>query len=99
MLCRNCTGGKCSEELESIELECPGCRGLGCEHCSDGAFTIPECPSTYCQQIVPSIELFELWHQGIPPITGGSLDQSVWFVEAARVFKTEENLAKVAANG
>ena len=79
---------------EPILIECPTCSGLGCESCSDGDFSIDGCPNSFCSEMVPAIEMIELFAQGLPPVSGGSLDQSAWFVAAARQFKSEEAQAK-----
>lgn len=38
--------------------------------------------------------MIDLFEKGLPPIAGGTLDQSVWFIEAARILSNEEALAK-----
>ena len=93
MLCRSCTKGKCtslSTEESRIEIECPVCDGCGCEECKDGAFELDGCPNSFCSKIVQSIDLIDLFGKGLPPITGGVLDQSASFIEAARCFESEE---------
>jgi len=35
-------------------------------------------------------ELVDLFHSGMPPVAGGSMDQTVWFIEAARQLKNDE---------
>lgn len=32
--------------------------------------------------------LIELFENGLPPVAGGSLDQTAWFLDAARELKT-----------
>jgi hypothetical protein len=66
------------------------CDGSGCEECSDGVFELDGCPNRYCSPVVRSIDLIDLFEKGIPPITGGVLDQSASFIEAARFFESEE---------
>lgn len=95
LLCRSCTASKCMDQGEDIEIECPACDGAGCEECSEaGHFVVDGCLNQYCRQIVPAVELIDLYHQGLPPIAGGSLDQAAWFIEAARWLKSEENRIK-----
>jgi len=36
-------------------------------------------------------ELIDLFHKGLPPVAGGSLDQSAQFLNAARLLKSYEN--------
>jgi hypothetical protein len=38
--------------------------------------------------------MIELFNKGLPPIAGGSLDQSVWFIQAASTLNREDDLAK-----
>jgi hypothetical protein len=43
---------------------------------------------------VSAVSLFEMFEKGLPPVTGGVLDQSAWFVEAARFFEHQESQLK-----
>ena len=70
------------------------CDGRGCDECDNGEFQVNECPNKYCGELVNAIDLFDLYEHGVMPISGGSLDQSVWFVQAAKRFRAEESLAK-----
>jgi hypothetical protein len=36
----------------------------------------------------------DLFNEGLPPVAGGSLDQSASFVDAVRILKYEENRIK-----
>ena len=38
--------------------------------------------------------MIELFKKGLPPVAGGSLDQSVWFIEAASTLEREDEKAK-----
>lgn len=38
----------------------------------------------------PLCETIDLYHSGLPPVAGGSLDQAASFVAAARFLKTTE---------
>jgi hypothetical protein len=44
------------------------------------------------------VQLIDLFEKGLPPIAGGTLDQSVWFLEAVKVWSNEEAQAKAQAN-
>ena len=95
-LCRHCNGTECSDAGgpgEEIEIECPVCRSDGCDACKDGFWTVEGCPTDYCQSVAAVVEMIDLFWQGMPPIAGGVLDQSAWFVQAARKLKTEDSLA------
>lgn len=93
MLCRSCTKGTCrslSTEQQRIEIACPECDGAGCQECKDGAFEIDGCPNRFCSPVVPAIDLIDLFTKGLPPVSGGTLDQSYSFIHAARIFENEE---------
>ena len=93
MLCRSCTQGACrslSTAESRIEIECPVCDGEGCKECHNGLYELDGCPNSYCSKIVSSLDLFDLFHKGLPPIAGGVLDQSASFIEASRFFELEE---------
>lgn len=38
--------------------------------------------------------MIDLFKNGLPPVAGGTLDQSVWFLEAAKILGSEEAQAK-----
>jgi len=40
-----------------------------------------------CSGMRSTIEAINLFHEGLPPVGGGSLDQSATFLEAARFYK------------
>lgn len=81
-------------EIEPIQIECPACSGAGCKECQDGLIQIDGCPNRYCSGVVTAIELFDLFEKGLPPVAGGVLDQSVWFIDASRYFEGEERRIK-----
>jgi len=55
-----------------------------------GMISISGCPNAYCSEIVPLATVADLFAKGIPPIAGGSLDQSAWFLEANRILQNED---------
>ena len=75
-----------------MEIECPVCDGDGedCKECRDGSFELDGCPNRFCSSVVNSLDLFDLFHKGLPPIAGGVLDQSQSFIEASQFFESEE---------
>lgn len=93
LLCRSCTRGHCrslSTEHSRVEIECPVCDGAGCDQCDNGVFAVDGCPNAFCSSMVTPIDLFELFGKGLPPISGGVLDQSASFVHASQFFESEE---------
>lgn len=76
-------------------IECVSCSGEGCKYCDNtGEFRVIGCPNKFCSDMVPAIGLIELFNRGLPPVSGGVLDQSAWFIEAVQRLKLEEQLAK-----
>lgn len=56
------------------------------------------CPNAFCRGLGQTITLIDLFGKGMPPVAGGVLDQSAWFIEAARLLEHEENLIKAERN-
>lgn len=88
-MCSKCRVGKCVDEPTKhspIEIDCPLCEGAGCDECKQcGDFEIDSCPLGYVpRHIWHAIQLADLYRRGLPPIIGGSLDQSSWFVDFCR---------------
>jgi hypothetical protein len=96
-LCRRCSDKKCEDEgtdAEPIEIECPACNGTGCDECTNGNWILKGCPNRYCDSIGQFVSMADLFNEGLPPVAGGSLDQSASFVDAVRILKYEENRIK-----
>lgn len=94
-LCRSCSPKHCKEQGSDqtpLEIECPSCNGCGCDDCKQGMVKIEGCPQTYIRQVIPVVKLKELFNQGLPPVAGGVLDQSAWFMEACKILDREEQL-------
>ena len=94
LLCKHCTNKSCNDlgtETEPIEIECPACDGNGCDECNLGAIKIMGCPNTFCREVTQAVNLADLFEKGMPPISGGALDQSAWFIESVRVLSNEES--------
>ena len=58
---------------------------------------IDGCPNAYCREMVPLVELADLFEKGIPPIAGGALDQAAWFLHATKTLAHEEASIKAKA--
>jgi hypothetical protein len=71
-------------------MQCPTCEGGGCEHCNDGRFEIPGCPNRYIGELVPAINMVDMFYKGLPPVAGGVLDQAAWFVSMAEMLTAED---------
>ena len=46
-----------------------------------------------------TVRLADLFYKGLPPVAGGSLDQSAWFLDAVGIFRYDESQVKAEANG
>jgi hypothetical protein len=100
-LCRHCSDKECVDmgtDTEPIEIECPHCNGSGCSHCAQGSVRIQGCPNRFCRPIVDVIGLCDLYQKGLPPVSGGALDQAVWFVDAQRFLELDELMIKAEAH-
>jgi hypothetical protein len=100
LLCRHCTDKQCNDigtDDEPLTLECQSCDGAGCDQCDEGQIKIKGCPQKYCKEVVSAVTLIDLFSKGLPPIAGGALDQSIWFLEAAKVLGNEEALVRMEA--
>lgn len=98
-VCKSCRS-KCHElptEHERLEIECPTCNGGGCDECEDGYVEIKECPKKYCSEVIPALDLIDFFGKGMPPVAGGTLDQTVSFLQAARQLQSDEAYLKGGA--
>lgn len=95
-VCRDCKGlHKCKDKptaLSPISMECTECSGLGCKECKDvGTVDIEVCP-LYCigSDMQEVLEYADLYKKGLPPVMGGSLDQSKSFILACNFIFREQ---------
>ncbi|HUP80694.1 MAG TPA: hypothetical protein VM260_19245, partial [Pirellula sp.] len=70
-------------------MQCPNCEGFGCGYCVHGTIEIKGCPNEYCREVACVIPMIDLFEKGLPPVNGGVLDQSAWFVDAVRLLANE----------
>ena len=58
-----------------------------CRDCGDtGCFDLTTCPLEYVGgSLLEVLDFVELFERGLPPVAGGVLDQSRWFIEACRL--------------
>jgi hypothetical protein len=47
--------------------------------------------------LLRAIRMADLMKQGLPPVAGGVLDQSAWFVSFYECFRSEQNRAEAEA--
>lgn len=55
---------------------------------------ITECPNRAVGNMHDQIELIDHMAAGLPPVSGGALDQTRWFLRACEFFKIEQDRAK-----
>lgn len=82
-------------------MQCPVCSGGGCSACEgSGRFSVTECP----RKLVPHeawemIEAADMTRRGLPPVAGGSLDQTQTFLDACRFIWADESVYRSQAGG
>jgi len=42
------------------------------------------------------LDYIELFYRGLPPVQGGALDQSRWFIQAAQFVRADQSVLKAA---
>jgi hypothetical protein len=65
-------------EIEPVWIECPSCAKRGCGECEGkGRFKIsgPIKVPSWCWSV---LTVSERYRKGVPPVAGGSLDQTNW---------------------
>lgn len=90
MICKSCSSKNCAERYQDLEIECPNCNGNGCDDCHHGRFKTDDCPQKFISDYVSTFRLIDLFEKGIPPVEGGSLNQTLWFIDAATTLKSED---------
>jgi len=101
-LCRNCTVKTCNDkgtDSEPINIECPTCIGNGCDQCNDGSIDLVGCPNVQCGDVAYVARLADLFEKGMPPIAGGALDQSAWFLDAVSFLRSDEANLRAKSDG
>lgn len=93
-VCKDCRPGRCVDaptEAEPLLLRCTACDGEGCGECDGGHVAVTACP----RRSVP----LPVWHlltavdrlaKGMPPVTGGWLDQAECFMQGVDLVRSEE---------
>ena len=68
--------------------ECNGCGGRG-------TIELTACPQQELDvELVEVLRLAAMYKKGLPPVAGGALDQSRWFVEACEFLWTQQAYLK-----
>jgi hypothetical protein len=94
-LCKHCKPGKCIDcpsKSQPAEIECPDCNERGCSECEQqGYIQLTSCPKEFVGREISGLATYaDLFWKGLPPIAGGVLDQSNWFIEASQVMAQKE---------
>lgn len=56
---------------------------------------VTDCPKQFLDwELVRAIRFAELFSKGLPPVAGGSLDQSSWFINFHALYEYETNQAE-----
>ena len=98
-MCRDCVGSRCVDcpsPSEPVELVCPDCEEKGCERCGKrGRLTIDGCPKRLIGgDLATMLGYAALYEQGLPPVAGGALDQSRWFIDAFEAWSHDRALVR-----
>lgn len=59
---------------------------------------VPGCPQAFVRPILAALRLADLFDKGLPPVTGGVLDQANWFVEFYTALQNEDSRARYDAD-
>jgi hypothetical protein len=86
--CKGCPGQlKCKDEpskTSPLEITCTACGGTGCGHCVFGMAQITCCPlKLITPEVMDLMQLADMFGLGLPPVAGGVLDQTAYFVSMA----------------
>lgn len=98
-LCGGC-GARCVDpptELEPLAIACPECEEQGCEACGDtGRIELTGCPRQFVDlELYQLVKLVDWFEKGVPPVAGGSLNQSEWFLNFASLLTSETSRAEI----
>lgn len=82
-----------------MSIACLSCNEAGCDDCDGrGYVDLTECPKQMIdRKTLRAIRMADLMREGLPPVAGGVLDQSAWFVSFYECFRGELNLAEAEA--
>ena len=100
-LCATCKPGRCMDcptTLEPALVQCSECGGNGCSQCNDrGEFELTSCPNRYIgRDTADVLQYVGLCEKGLPPVAGGALDQSAWFIDAMSFVSNERAIWRAA---
>jgi len=75
---------------QPAEIECPECGGIGCTKCDSGWYRVEQCPQAYIGgELIESINIVDACQNGVLPVEGGLLNQSVYYFELSSRMKSE----------
>jgi hypothetical protein len=74
--CATCDEGEYADD-------CPDCHGTQ-------QVELTRCVFKETASVVDNVQMFELWlDRGLPPLLGGVLDQTAWFVNSANYYQSQ----------
>lgn len=73
-----------------MDFECPLCSGQGCDECDGGRYEITQCPKDFVGDLWDVLGYVDLFSKGLPPVTGGALEQTRWFLDVSRFVWSEQ---------
>lgn len=108
MICGSCGPGRCVDKpgpASPALIDCPVCNGDpppeaagGCRQCGqEGRIEITDCPHKRVPRETDElIQLCEFARHGNLPVSGGTLDQTRWFLDAYQFYLAERSRLKQA---
>lgn len=87
-------------EREPLWVTCPACAGQRCDACGGmGRWRLTTEPRAYVKPWAWTvIEIADRYRKGLPPVAGGSLDQTHWINQAC-TFVDSERQSHLAESG
>jgi hypothetical protein len=65
---------------------------MGCKKCDSGWYRVEQCPQSYLgQELIEDINTVDACANGVLPVSGGLMNQSVYYFELSNRLKTERN--------
>jgi hypothetical protein len=82
-----------------LAIACPSCNEAGCGDCGESGYVeLTACPKRSIDLgTLEAMRMADLMGSGLPPVEGGVLDQSAWFVSFYECWRAELNRAEAEA--